>query len=59
VELCSHRLQDAPAALSAAMPEANAAIDVMRKEHDAIASQIFVVRRDYQTISDTKSSKRY
>ena len=40
-----------------AMREVNAAIDETRKEHDPLASHIFVSRRVYQKKSDTKSGK--
>jgi hypothetical protein len=53
-----NRLQDALAALGGSMREVNAAIDEMRREHDPLASHIFVARRDYQNKSDTKSGKR-
>jgi hypothetical protein len=53
------RLQNALAALGDAMREVNAAIEEMRGEHDPLASHIFVARRLYQNISDTKSGKRH
>ena len=37
------------------MREVNAAIDEMRKDHEPLASHIFVSRRAYQEKSDTKS----
>jgi hypothetical protein len=54
-----NRLQNALAALSDAMREVNAAVEEMRSEHDPLASHIFVSRRLYQNISDTKSGKRH
>jgi len=39
--------------------EVNAAVDEMRKEHDALASRIFVSRRDCHNTPDTKSGKRH
>ena len=53
-----NRLQNALAALGDAMREVNSAIEEMRGEHDPLASHIFVSRRDYQNMSDTKSGKR-
>jgi hypothetical protein len=53
-----NRLQNALTALGNAMREVNAAIEEMRGEHDPLASHIFVSRRDYQNMSDTKSGKR-
>ena len=46
-------------ALGDAMREVIAAIDEMRREHDPLASDIFVSRRLYQNKSDTKSGKRH
>jgi hypothetical protein len=54
-----NRLQNALAALDDAMREVNAAIEEMRREHDPLASYIFVSRRLYQKKSDTKSGKRH
>jgi hypothetical protein len=54
-----NRLQNALAALGDAMREVNAAIEDMRREHDPLASHIFVSRRLYQGKSDTKSGKRH
>lgn len=53
-----NRLQNALAALSDAIGEVNAAIEEMREEHDPLAVHIFVSRRNYQNVRDTKSSKR-
>jgi hypothetical protein len=41
------------------MREVNAAIEEMRREHDPLASHIFVSRRHYQNMSDTKDGKRH
>ena len=35
-----------------------AVVETMRGEHDALMSHIFVARRHYQNVSDTKSGKR-
>ena len=55
----AHRLQNALAALGDAMREVNSAIEEMRREHDPLASHIFVARRFYRNMSDTKSGKRH
>ena len=55
----ANRLRNAPALLAEAMREVNAATEEMRKEHDPLASHIFVARRQYQNMSDTKSGKRH
>ena len=46
-------------ALGDAMREVNAAIEEMRSEHDPLASHIFIWRRHFQNMSDTKSGKRH
>ena len=53
-----NRLQNALAALGDAMGEVNAAIEEMRREHDPLASHIFVSRRNYRNMHDTKGGKR-
>ncbi len=52
------RLQNALVALGDAMREVNAAIEEMRREHDPLAVHIFVSRRNYRNVHDTKSGKR-
>jgi hypothetical protein len=54
-----NRLRNALATLDDAMREVNAAVEEMRREHDPLASHIFVSRRHYQNKSDTKSGKRH
>ena len=54
-----NRLQNALATLGNAILEVNAAIEEMRSEHDPLASHIFVSRRLYQNMSDTKDGKRH
>jgi hypothetical protein len=54
-----NRLLNALAALGDAMREANAAVEEMREERDPLASHIFVSRRHFQNMSDTKSGKRH
>jgi len=41
------------------MREVNAAIEELRGDHDPLASHIFVSRRLYQKMSDTKSGQRH
>ena len=53
-----NRLQNALTALGDAMREVNAAIEEMRREHDPLASHIFVSRRHYRNAHDTKGGKR-
>jgi hypothetical protein len=53
-----NRLQNALAALGEARREMNAAIEEMRIEYDSLASHIFVSRRNYRNVDDTKSGKR-
>jgi len=37
----------------------NVAIDEMRREHDPLASHIFVSRRNFRRTNDTKRGKRH
>ena len=53
-----NRLQNALTALGDAMREVNAAIDEMRRDHDPLASHIFVSRRNYKRTHDTRRGKR-
>ena len=53
-----NRLQNALATLGDAMLEVNAAIEEMRRDHDPLASHIFISRRHYRNAHDTKGSKR-
>lgn len=57
--MSTSRLQMALAALANAIAETNAAIEEMRRQHDPLASHIFISRRRYQNVSDTKSGKRH
>ena len=50
-------LQNALTALGDPMREVNAAIEEMRREHDPLAVHIFVPRRKYRNVNDTKSGK--
>ena len=44
-----------PSRHSATLWETNAAIEEMRREHDPLASHIFVSRRNYRNVHDTKA----
>ena len=52
------RLQSALAHLGEAMREVDAAVQEMRAEHDPLAVHIFVSRRQYRRMPDTKSGNR-
>ena len=54
----SRQLHDALEKLTKAIREVEAVVETMRAEHDPLASHIFVSRRIYQNLSDTKSGKR-
>lgn len=54
----ANRLQTALESLSAAIREAEAALQEMRVEPDPLAVHIFVSRRQYRNMPDTKSGKR-
>jgi hypothetical protein len=54
----SRQLHDALEKLIRAIREVEAVVETMHAEHDPLASHIFVSRRDYQNLSDTKSGKR-
>jgi hypothetical protein len=54
----ANRLQDALKHLGEALREAENALEEARGEPDPLASHIFVSRRHYRNISDTKSGKR-
>jgi hypothetical protein len=52
------RLQDALNNLTGALRETEAALEEMRAEADPLALHIFVARRQYRHMPDTKSGKR-
>jgi hypothetical protein len=52
------RLQDALERLTAAMRDVESELAAMKSEHDPLASHIFVARRHYRNLNDTKSGKR-
>ena len=54
----SRQLHDVLEKLTKAIREVEAVVETMRTEHDPLASHIFVSRRRYQNLSDTKSGKR-
>jgi hypothetical protein len=54
----ANRLQSALRNLSAAIRETEAVVEAMRAEHDPLAVHIFVSRRHYRTVPDTKSGSR-
>jgi len=54
----ANRLQNALKHLSAAILEAEAALSEMRAEPGPLAVHIFVSRRQYRNMPDTKSGKR-
>jgi len=55
----ANRLQTALKQLKLALREAEGALDELRTEHDALALHIFVSRRQYRTMADTKGGKRH
>ena len=52
------RLQDALERLTAAIRDVESELAAMKAEHDPLASHIFVSRRHYRNVHDTKSGKR-
>ena len=52
------RLQDALERLTAAIHDVESELAAMNAEHDPLASHIFVSRRRYRNVNDTKSGKR-
>jgi hypothetical protein len=52
------RLQDALERLTAAIRDVESELAAMKAEHDPLASHIFVARRYYRNVNDTKSGKR-
>ena len=53
------RLQDALERLSLAIREVESELSAMKAEHDPLASHIFLARRHYRNVNDTKSGKRH
>jgi hypothetical protein len=61
VRLNSHacaRLQEALERLTTAIHDVDSELAAMKAEHDPLAAHIFVSRRDYRNVNDTKSGKR-
>jgi hypothetical protein len=52
------RLEQALERLSAAICDVESELEAMKREHDPLASHIFVSRRHYQNVNDMKSGKR-
>ena len=55
----STRLQNALHLLSDGIREVDTALEETRAEHDPFALHIFISRRHYRLMSDTKSGKRH
>lgn len=55
----ANRLGNALKTLSAAITEAQEALAEAKAEPDPLATHIFVSRRQYRNIADTKSGKRH
>jgi len=51
-------LQDALERLTTAICDVESELAAMKAEHDPLSSHIFVSRRHYQNVNDTKSGKR-
>jgi len=51
-------LQDALERLTTAIRDVESELAAMKAEHDPLASHIFVSRRHYRNVNDTKSGKR-
>ena len=52
------RLQNALERLTAAIRDVETELAAMEAEHDPLASHIFISRRHYRNLSDTKGGKR-
>ncbi len=52
------RLQDALEKLTTVIHDVETEVTAMKAEHDPLASHIFISRRDYRNVNDTKSGKR-
>ncbi len=51
-------LQKALERLTAAIRDVECEVAAMKAEHDPLASHIFISRRHYRNVNDTKSGKR-
>jgi len=54
----SRQLHEALENLTRAIRGVEAVVEMMRAEHDPLASHIFISRRQYRTVNDTKGGKR-
>jgi hypothetical protein len=54
----SRQLHDALEKLTKAIREVEAVVEIMRSEHDPLASHICISRRHYRNAKDTKGGKR-
>jgi hypothetical protein len=54
----SRQLHNALEKLTKAIREVEAVVETVRAEHDPLASYIYVSRRQYRNIADTKGGKR-
>jgi len=54
----SQQLHDVLEKLSKAIREVEAVLQTMRADHDPLASHIFISRRHYRNVNDTKRGKR-
>ena len=52
------RLQEALKRLTTVIHDVESELAAMKAQHDPLASHIFVARRDYRNVNDTKSGKR-
>ena len=52
------RLQEALKRLNTAICDVETEVAAMKAEHDPLASHIFISRRQYRNIADTKGGKR-
>ena len=52
------RLQDALERLTTAISDVESELAAMKAEQDPLASHIYISRRNYRNVSDTKSGKR-
>jgi hypothetical protein len=52
------RLQDALERLTAAIRDVETELAAMKAQHDPLASHIFISRRQYRNVNDTKGGKR-
>jgi hypothetical protein len=52
------RLQEALERLGTAIRDVESEIAAMKAEHDPLATHIYVSRRHYRSVNDTKSGKR-